>query len=391
MSESMNDIRNVVIFMSDGVRWDSHPESIRKRGVTYRTVSSSLHTPTSIASMLSGEYLPGHNVRGFTEPFEDETITLLDAFPNQGKSDFKGNFNNEIYNFLLGRYDPVSLNEVEEPFSWFIRDPGGHAPYGEFDDDLRSNMSVDDYLKQHAGDSDQMWADYRRGINDSVERFEAHVLDTLRERGIEKETLVVFVSDHGQMLGEYGHVGESYPATPEIVYVPVTFIHPSLNTREADTLFRHVDLPDTIDGYMDANLDLGQTDGVDHTNTSNPPRYGLSLYDRPYPSFHGTFHYTLRSVWDTDGGHVFNESSTWDEMKLLVGFLTSIPAGRQLRKSKSLEGLRYLFRDQYSWGDPSMTVEEARHILDSVDIAADRSELDLDNVARENLEDLGYL
>lgn len=384
-------IRNVVLFMSDGLRWDSHPEAVRERGVTYRTVSSSLHTPTSIASMLSGEYLTGHNVRGFTEPFQDETATLFEAFPNRGKSDFAGDFNNEIYGFLLERYHPVSLEDIEEPFCWFMRDPGGHAPYGGFDDDLGSKLSVDDYLKRYAGDSEQMWADYRRGISDSVDRFKTHVLETLRKRGIENETLVVFVSDHGQILGEHGHVGESYPATPEIVYVPVTFIHPSLETRDADALFRHVDLPDTIAGYMDANFDIGRTDGVDQTSTRDPPTYGLSLYDRPYPSLKGQFHYTLRSVWDADGGHVFNESSIWDKVKLLGGFLTSIPAGRQLRKSRSLEGLRYLFRDHYSWGDPSMTVDEARDILDSVDLEADRLELNLDRDAKQNLEDLGYL
>lgn len=387
----MTSIRNVVVFMSDGLRWDTHPESIRKQGVTYRTISSSLHTPTSIASMLSGEYLPGHNVRGFTEPFEDDTTTILDTFPNRGKSNFGGNFNNEIYSFLLGRYDSISLKDIEEPFCWFMRDPGGHAPYGGFDENLESQLSVDDYLKKHAGDREQMWEDYRRGINDSVARFETHVLETLRKRGIEEKTLVVFVSDHGQMLGEYGHVGESYPAAPEVVYVPITFVHPSLEAHDADALFRHVDLPDTVAGYLDADFDLGRTDGVDQTNINNPPKYGLSLYDRPYPSFNGQFHYTLRSVWGANGGHVFNESSTWDKMKLLGGFLTSIPAGRQLRKSRRLEGLRYLLRNQYSWGNPPMTVEEAKETLDSVDLASERSNLDLDGDAKRNLEDLGYL
>lgn len=387
----MGDIRNVVVFMSDGLRWDTHPTSVRERGVTFRTISSSLHTPTSIASMLSGEYLTGHNIRGFTEPFDKTTTTVLDAFPNNGISDFTGNFNNEIYDYLLNRYEEISLAEIEEPFCWFMRDPGGHAPYGGFDQDLASTLSVDDYLRKHAGDANQMRSDYQRGIDDSVARFETHVLETLQERGIEEETLVVFISDHGQLLGEYGHVGESYPAAPEVVYVPTTFVHPSIAEEESDALFRHVDLPDTITGYLDVDLELERTDGVDQTAATDPPGHGLSLYDRPYPSFRGQFHYTLRSVWDADGGHVFNDSSAWDKTKLLGGFLTSIPAGRQLRRSRSFEGFRYLIRDQYSWGTPSITVSEAREILDSVELDDERTDLDLDSDARKNLENLGYL
>lgn len=387
----MSEVKNLVVFMSDGVRWDAHPESVRERGVTYRTVASSTHTPTSIASMLTGQYLGNHNVRGFTDPLDPNTRTVLDAFDNSGISDFTGNFNNEIYDYLLGRYDRVSLDEIDEPFAWFMRDPGGHAPYDGFDDDLASTESVDSYLREHAGDTERMRSDYEAGVEASVRRFETHVLDTLTERGIDSETLVVFVSDHGQMLGEYGHVGESYPAAPEVVYVPVTFVHPSLDSRESDRLFRHVDLPDTVAGFTDADVDPGTTDGVDHASGDHSPDHGLCLYDRPYPSFRGQFHYTLQSVWGGDGGHVFNESSLWERLKLLAGLLASIPAGRQLRRSRSLTGVRYLLRDRYSWGDPGIDTANALDLLDSIETEYQRADLQLDEEAQENLEDLGYL
>lgn len=387
----MSSIENVAIFMSDGLRWDTHPASIRELGITFRTVASSFHTPTSIASMLSGQYLGNHDIRGFTDEFAPSTDTILDGFKNRGISDFTGNFNNEIYSYLLGRYEQVSLEEIEPPFCWFMRDPGGHAPYGGFDQELNSTESVDSYLKQHAGDTDRMWEDYRDGIDDSVDRFKTHILSTLRERGLLEETLVVFISDHGQLLGEHGHVGESYPGAPEIVYVPTTFIHPSLEQEESDNLFRHVDLPDTIAGYLTTEVETGATDGIDHTSTNDPPTHGLSLYDRPYPSFRGQFHYTLRSVWEEDAGQVFNTSSWRERIQLLGGFLTKIPAGRHLRRTRSIEGFHYLLRDQYSWGEPTMTSAEARELLDSVELSESREELDLNEAAKDNLEDLGYL
>ncbi|WP_324759572.1 sulfatase-like hydrolase/transferase [Haloarcula sp. GH36] len=339
--------------------------------------------------MLTGDYLPSHGIRGFTDSLADDQWTILDAFKHAGLSDSAGNFNNEIYGNLLGKYSSVSLAEIQEPFGWFMRDAGGHAPYDEFDETLQTQESVSSYLKRHAGDDERMRRDYEAGVQSSVERFERFVLNPLEERGIREETLIVFLSDHGQMLGEHGHVGESYPPCPEIVYVPTTFIHPSLKPREAGAAFGHVDLPATIAGLVD-DLETPETHGRDvHSRTAGPSKR-FSFYDRPYPSPLGEFSYTIESVWDDGGGHAFLDSSFWDKLKLLGGVLALIPAGKQLRRSRSLRGLKLLFESPQTWGSPGFTLDEAAELLEEFELA-DGQSLDMDTETRENLEDLGYL
>lgn len=387
----MSEIRNLVVYMADGLRWDTHPDSIEERGVTFRTIASSLHTPTAIASMLTGLYLPRHGVRGFTDVLPEDTQTVLDWFSHCGVSNSPGTFNSTVYGHLLRRYTEQSLTELEEPFGWFMRDAGGHAPYDGFDERLQTDETVRSYLQKHAGDETQMRRDYETAIESSVERFERFVLDPLEERNIRENTLVVFASDHGQMLGEYGHVGESYPACPEIVYVPTTFIHPSLEPTESGDLFRHVDLAPTIAGLLDSDVTLDATDGVDIFDVSTPPTHGLNFYDRPYPSVLGEFSYTIDSVWDGDGGHAFVRSSAWDKVKLTAGFLSRIPAGIQLRRSRSLTGLKYLFDSQYSWGTPRFSVEKAQDLLDAARTDRIDTDLEMSSETQQNLEDLGYL
>lgn len=381
--------RNLVVFMTDGLRWDHHPEAIRDIGVTARTIASSLHTPSSIASLLTGRYLPHHGIRGFTDTLPASVPTILDAFEHAGISAESGNFNNEIYGYLLHRYDPTRLADIEEPFAWFVRDPGGHAPLDDFDAELATNSSVQSYLENYGGDEERIRADYERAVASSVDRFHTRVIETLEDRGIREDTLVVFISDHGELLGEYGHVGESHPATPEIVRVPTTFVHPDLSARELPDLMRHIDLPATVGDL--GTVSVPDTDGTSAFGEATPA-YGLNFYDRPYPSLVGTFNYTLSSVWDWNGGYVFNNSSLWDRLKLLGGYAAKIPAGIHVRRARNPIGIKLLLDSSYSWGEPEFSKAEARARLEKVSVTVDDdSDLNMSEETRENLKDLGYL
>lgn len=380
----------MVVFMSDGLRWDFHPEAVREMGITIRTIASSLHTPSSIASMLTGRYLPNHEIRGFTDQLSEDQSTILDAFDNSAVSAESGNFNNEIYGYLLNRYNTVKLSHVEEPFAWFMRDPGGHAPLDGFNEDLSSTESVRSYFRRKAGNRERLRTDYQRAVNSSVKRFRSKVLEPLQQRGIISDTLIVFISDHGELLGEYGHVGESHPASPELVKVPTTFIHPDLPAREETKVMRHVDLPATVTNLGDLN-EL-PFEGDNALVNGHSDCIGLNFYDRPYPSFRGAFHYTLSSVWNWRGGHVFNRSSLWSRLKLVGGYVTRIPAGIHLRRSRNLRGVKLLLDSHYSWGNPGFNETDAEEMLDMEIVTAKKpNELDLDDAARENLKDLGYL
>lgn len=376
--------------MSDGLRWDFHPEEVRDMGITVRTLASSLHTPTSIASMLTGQYLPRHEIRGFSDKLRYNQSTILDHFTNSAVSDEPGNFNNEIYGYLLDRYNQTNLSNIEEPFAWFMRDPGGHPPFDGFDNDLSSNDSVRSYFSRNAGNLERLTTDYQHAINSSVERFRDKVLNPLCRRGLQSDTLIIFISDHGELLGEYGHLGESFPASPELVRVPTTFIHPQLSPRKASSVIRHIDIPETVAKLRDLNESPVKTNTSVFNGSSD--RVSLNFYDRPYPSFSGVFHYTLSSVWDWEGGHVFNRSSLWSRLKLIGGYATRIPAGMQIRRSRNLLGVKLLLYSHYSLGNPGFDKPSAEKLLESETGLTDRlDEVDLDESAKNNLRELGYL
>jgi arylsulfatase A-like enzyme len=283
------------------------------------------------------------------------------------------------------------LSALDEPFAWFMRDAGGHAPYDRFDEHLQTDESVQSYLQQHGGNVSRIRSDYADAVDSSVKRFRRFVLKPLEERGLRDQTLIVFVSDHGQLLGEYGHVGESYPSAPEVVKIPTTLIHPDLPTGEqASQLMRHVDLPPVVAGLVDPKCPVGAVDGEDVRSTENSPEMGLNYYDRLFPSVVGQFNYAIESVWDWKGGHAFLESPMWNRLKLFAGFVTQIPAGIHFRRERSLEGLKLLFQSEQTWGDPGFTVAEARKQLASFD-RADDGDLQMTAGTQEQLEDLGYL
>jgi hypothetical protein len=390
---------NLVIFMSDSIRWDYHPEEIASKGLTVKTIAGSLHTPTSIATMLTGYHLPGHGVHGFTDVLNPDFSTILDYFTNVGLSAVEGKFNdpqqgayfNEtIYKILLSRYDSVSLSDIEKPFAWFMRDPGAHAPQGNWTEDMVAKMSVQDYYQKYGGKQKKLKSNYQNAIEDSVDRFDRYVIRPLRDRNLLEDTLIVFISDHGEWLGEYGHAGASFPAGPSLVYVPTTFIHPNVSDEDEIKLFRHIDLPRTIAELLDKNIH--QTSGVDAL--ANPPTYGCNFYSRSYPSFRGYFQYEINSVWDQEGGHVFNRSGNWDNMKLITGYMFKMAIGKHFRRSFNIDGLKLLLEDHRTWDTPSITMDEAASTLASIKNDShgnNQTEPDLDNEIETHLRNLGYL
>ena len=58
---------------------------------------------------------------------------------------------------------------------------------------------------------------------EEVDVFVGQLLDTLEETRLDKNTLVIFTSDHGDMLGSHGLIGKgvllvSFPVPEEIGY-----------------------------------------------------------------------------------------------------------------------------------------------------------------------------
>ena len=81
------------------------------------------------------------------------------------------------------------------------------------------------------------------------------LLDYLRANDLEKDTLVVFTSDHGSMLGSQGHTHKQRPWAESVV-VPLIFYRPGAvpEGRVNKTLFSLLDLVPTLLGCLDLQV-----------------------------------------------------------------------------------------------------------------------------------------
>lgn len=392
MLADLPEIENVCVFMADALRWDHLPDAVAERGLTYKTVAASLTTHTSLPSMLSGLWPHRHGVLSWQHRMPDVptllTVEGLDDgyyMPGDESVTDDGTF------AVLGRDERRALDDLEAPWTYFERHHGGHAPFNA----AGWEGSWEEFVDEFAGDSEKHRRWYRRAVEGTVEDFEER-LATIRERGEEAETLVVFTSDHGEYLGEDGLVDHTSPMRPETVHVPTVFVHPDLDGEtRADHVMRHVDLlptvldvlgrevPEVVDGQslLDARPTRGYSMAANNLYLRGEPRHI----------------YRAAGVWDTDGGWVRNATPWHRRGVAALGLLAgSRWQARHMRRSlRNYPGAAaHYLRSRERFGDPSFTYDDAAGRIEDVEAApplGHSGTMELSDDTEERLHDLGYL
>lgn len=81
---------------------------------------------------------------------------------------------------------------------------------------------------------------------ENIDRWLGAYREELRKRGEVENTLIVYSSDHGEMLGDHNLWGKTLPYHPS-VSVPLVMAGPGVNARGAsDALVNHIDLASTF-------------------------------------------------------------------------------------------------------------------------------------------------
>jgi hypothetical protein len=399
MEEALNSLRehnieNIVLFVGDAVRYQSVGERLFNYGPTFKTVAASLHTPASFASMLTGLNVPEHGVIGFSNVLPDDIVSLVDLDDwNTYFSAKEGTMHEDMHR-IFQMSESAYLDEAEEPFVWVVRDPGGHAPYDGYDSDTYDQISETgpDYLNRVAGNNDQIKHDYDAAVNSSLDRFE-EAIECIHERGIEEETLLIYASDHGELLGEYGMLGHNHVACPELVYVPTTFVHPSLDSHEVDTSIRHVDLFPTLTELLDINISGEAISGKPIWNGGGDIGYNhfeMVFYNSDLLSDIAT---EVRSCWDSDGGHVFVDSSYSDAVLVYIGVLLKSYKGKQIRSDRAfVESFKQFLPGHQIHGIPHFDRETAESFIANMNERAKNARsTEIDQETMNRLDDLGYM
>jgi hypothetical protein len=369
---------NVFIYVADAFRYDYVPESLSTYGSKTKTIPGGVATPTSFSTLLTGQYAPVHGVYRFAHRLDNDLLTLYDFFPQASFVTGK-KYSAPLRETLnLAQFPEEGVSSLETPFACIVRDLSTHHPY-PITNEGRDWESTTEYWANRKRDMDSVFNDYKQGIQNTIDRFERH-LDTLADRGILDETLVIFTADHGEALGEFGFVTHGPPTSPLQVHVPTVFCNEGVSFE--GSVLAHIDYLPTIASIIGAEIDTNSLPGYDLTESAPDDRMILNQAWLPY--------ITETSVWDGDGGYVFSEASTVDRLrwfKRLVWGGSTAPYHRR----GLLSTLQAVFMSDREYGSPNFSRRDADEFRERVTSnTTQATKQEVSEAARQRLQDLGY-
>jgi len=97
--------------------------------------------------------------------------------------------------------------------------------------------------------------DYYLNCIQDVDNHMLTVLDELAQLGFDKNTIIVFTSDHGEMGGSHGQLrGKGPTAYEENIHVPLIIVHPDgPRGKECNAVTSHIDIMPTMVGLSGAS------------------------------------------------------------------------------------------------------------------------------------------
>ncbi len=197
-----------------------------------------------------------------------EALTALKAIPANQAFSLTCSFGPPHPPFIAPKEyaDMYDIEKIELPLS--INDELKNAPY------TQSSQVADARFKNPEMVKQLKWVYY--AMVTQVDDWVGKLLDELDSKGIANNTIVVFVSDHGELLGDHGLVSKNkmYEGS---VHIPLLIRYPKVIQagKKVDTPVSHHDIFATImdytgmkipenDGRSLRNLINGKKDAIDY-------------------------------------------------------------------------------------------------------------------------------
>lgn len=288
---------NVLIYLVDTLRADRlgcygygrpvspHLDAFAGGAVLFeRAVAQSPWTRPSIASILTGLLPTAHGVQTLDDRLPESARTLPEILREAGYQTAALSTNQHVAtgtglaqgfdDFFLDEEhhaEPVVRSAVawldrradkERPFFLYVHTLDPHAPYQppapwrrRFAPGVRpeagSREDLDRLYRSRGAERAARIAEVSRLYDAEIaagdEAF-GHLLAALRERGLYDDTLIVFVSDHGEELGERGNLGHGHTLYQEVLSIPLV-VKPARAASpggRSSRLAQHVDLLPTV-------------------------------------------------------------------------------------------------------------------------------------------------
>lgn len=277
---------NVIVYVSDALRADhvgcygaqsvSTPaiDEFASTGARFaQTVSAAPWTAPSMTSIITGLYPHRHGYTHWDAELESGTQTLFQAaadldyeratfvfdqaylFKSQPEANVRGT-SERLDGALCWLREKRS-----RPFLLFIHSWATHMPYDVLHADRdrwrAEKKKLLGAISEGNADEVEAWRDaYRRAVEFQSETLFASLLDELERLGLREETVIAFVSDHGESWGErfvdkeeVKGIFHLHGATlnDEILLVPMILTAPDrIDSTVVDSQVRTVDLMPTL-------------------------------------------------------------------------------------------------------------------------------------------------
>ena len=320
LKSKSNEIKNIYIFVSDSLRWDFLSKEVSNMGITFKMIASSTFTAPSFSSIVTGLYPFRHMVFSHLHRIPPDLFTIFDITDVNCRliteNTWTGYERQELNPFyrMLRQTETSNIRDIRTPFICIEDEKGGHCPYDWKPDDPWGEFDCKSFFREYGKkDIRALREKYRKGIDRSVKIFKQR-LSILEDRGILEDTLVLFTSDHGENLGEYGGIiNHGSIVTPEMIYVPMVLINPNIQRGKDYSnvgVIRHVDILPTIIDILNKKVKR-HFDGKSILSMNELPKIGYANLVREGKSKilnkEISLRLTEKSLWDKNGGWVFRE------------------------------------------------------------------------------------
>lgn len=216
--------------------------------------------------------------------------------------------NADADNFMLWveGFDPHEPFDVPQKYIDLYRDDDGDDYEGQpcYWPEYRKNMFTDQETRH-------LNVRYKALLT-MTDHYIGKIFDVLDKHDMWDDTMVIFTTDHGYMLGEHGYMAKNYmPAYNEVFHIPLVIWHPKAAVRRVCGLTQNIDLfPTILEQYQ---VDMGQLHYPIHGKSLMPALTGQTdaVHDGVIYGYFG------KSVNYTDGKYVYMRAAKDEENRPL--------------------------------------------------------------------------
>ncbi|HZO14614.1 MAG TPA: sulfatase-like hydrolase/transferase, partial [Polyangiaceae bacterium] len=163
---------------------------------------------------------------------------------------------------------PSAVDVVDEALAWIDGRTSERFFAWLFHFDVHNWRQLnDDYVETMARQAGIDEPDLRkrayRGAAAGVDLALARFLKGLKDRQLDERTIIMFVSDHGEALGQQGHWQHAVFLWESLVHVPLLLYVPGVAPARIQSPVGLVDIAPTVARFFDAHADVASYHGHD--------------------------------------------------------------------------------------------------------------------------------